>query len=171
MNEEHPLVQLARESINAFVRRRETVDPPDTLVEAFDQPGGAFVSLHACGQLRGCIGTIAATQANVVEEVIHNAISAATRDPRFSPVLPDELGELEISVDLLGAPEAIDSVDELDPVTYGVIVQHGTRRGLLLPNLEGIDTAEEQVAIALRKAWIDPKEGYQLYRFRVDRYH
>jgi AmmeMemoRadiSam system protein A len=130
-----------------------------------------FVSLHCPAGLRGCIGTIEPVCDSVAEEIIANAISAATRDPRFSPVGADELDGLEVSVDVLTAPEAVRSLDDLDPKTYGVIVQCGGRRGLLLPDLEGVDDAQTQVAIALRKAWIRPRERYQLYRFRVLRYH
>jgi AMMECR1 domain-containing protein len=107
----------------------------------------------------------------VAEEVIRNAISAATRDPRFAPVQPNELVELDISVDVLSPPEAIQSLDQLDPKRYGVIVQSGSRRGLLLPDLEGVDSAEQQVGIARRKALIDPREPVHLYRFEVKRYH
>ena len=100
-----------------------------------EQQAGVFVSLHKSGALRGCIGTIEPAQPNVAQEIIHNAISAATRDPRFPPVRPDELNDLEISTDVLGEPEMITSLDELDPKRYGVIVEKGYRRGLLLPNL------------------------------------
>jgi len=132
---------------------------------------GAFVSLHKGAALRGCIGTIEPTQPTLAHEVIANAISAASRDPRFAPLTPDELGELDISVDVLEPAEPISSLDELDPTTYGVIVERGRRRGLLLPDLEGIDTPQQQVNIALRKAWITPDEPYRMYRFRVTRYH
>ncbi|MFH1926786.1 MAG: AMMECR1 domain-containing protein, partial [Chloroflexota bacterium] len=108
---------------------------------------------------------------NVAQEIIHNAISAATRDPRFPPVRPDELNDLEISTDVLGEPEMISSLDELDPKRYGVIVEKGYRRGLLLPNLGGVDTAEKQIDIALRKAWISKDEEYEIQRFEVVRYH
>ena len=132
---------------------------------------GTFVSLHRHGHLRGCIGTIAPMQPNVAQEIIGNAISAASRDPRFLPVTPDELADLEISVDVLDEPETIASIDDLDVKEYGVIVERGLRRGLLLPNLEGVDTPQEQVAIALSKAGIQPRERYAMQRFRVTRYH
>lgn len=171
MVEEHPLVQLARKTIEAYVTKGTIIRPPEQLTEEMRKRAGVFVSLHKFGELRGCIGTIEPVQANVAEEVIANAISAATRDPRFTPVRPEELPDLEISVDVLTEPEPISSLAELDPKIYGVIVESGRRRGLLLPDLEGVDTARQQVDIALRKAWINPNERYKMYRFRVVRYH
>jgi AmmeMemoRadiSam system protein A len=171
MSAEHPLVQLARRTIEQYVREGRPPEPPAELTEEMTRQAGVFVSLHRHGELRGCIGTIEPVQGNVAQEIIANAISAATRDPRFSPVRPSELHDLEISVDVLTEPEPIASMAELDPKRYGVIVSSGGRRGLLLPDLEGIDTPEQQVQIALRKAWISPDEPYRLYRFRVIRYH
>ena len=130
-----------------------------------------FVSLHKDGRLRGCIGTIQATRKNIAEEIVENGISAATKDPRFSPVRPDELDGLEISVDVLGKPEKIDSRDELDVRRYGVIVTKGFRRGLLLPNLDGVDTVDQQVSIALRKAGLSEREkNFEMERFEVVRH-
>ena len=171
MAQEHPLVQLARRTIEKFVRDGEVISPPSELTLEMEQQAGVFVSLHKSGELRGCIGTIEPAQPNVAQEIIHNAISAATRDPRFPPVRPDELNDLEISTDVLGEPEMITSLDELDPKRYGVIVEKGYRRGLLLPNLGGVDTAEKQIDIALRKAWISKDEEYEIQRFEVVRYH
>jgi len=168
---EHPLVQLARRTIEQYVRSAQVISPPDPLTDEMRPRAGVFVSLHKHGELRGCIGTIEPTRANVAQEIIANAISAATRDPRFAPVTADELTDLEISVDVLTTPEPIRSQDELDPRVYGVIVESGGRRGLLLPDLEGVDTTEQQVNIALRKAWIRPNEPYRMFRFRVIRYH
>ena len=168
---EHPLVQLARRTIEQYVRSAQVISPPDPLTDEMKSRAGVFVSLHKHGELRGCIGTIEPARANVAHEIIANAISAATRDPRFAPVAADELADLEISVDVLTAPEPIRSQDELAPRVYGVIVESGGRRGLLLPDLEGVDTAEQQVNIALRKAWIRPNEPYRMFRFRVIRYH
>ncbi len=169
--EHHPLVKLARNTIEQYVRTGATVAPPREQTPEMKQRAGAFVSLHKHGALRGCIGTIEPASPDVASEVIRNAISAATRDPRFPPVQASELDELEISVDVLLPPEPIESIDELDPKRYGVIVQSGWRRGLLLPDLEGVDTAEYQVAIARRKAGIGPSEPVELYRFEVVRYH
>ena len=129
------------------------------------------MSLHKDGNLRGCIGTILATRDNLAEEILQNAISACSRDPRFSPVEVDELDDIEYSVDVLGEPERIFSVNDLNVKRYGVIVENGGRRGLLLPDLEGVDTVEEQIAIAKRKAGIRPEEKVSLWRFEVIRHH
>ena len=166
----HPLVELAKSTIDNHVLHGRVTDPPQELTPSMKERAGVFVSIKKHGQLRGCIGTFEPTQPNVAEEIIHNAISAATRDPRFPPVSPDELRELSISVDLLTAPERVEGLEDLDPKTFGVIVERGWQRGLLLPDLEGIDTAEQQVEIACRKASIDPGETVTLYRFQVKRY-
>lgn len=134
------------------------------------QPAGVFVSLKKHGQLRGCIGTIVPTRSSAAEEIVQNAISAATNDPRFPKVDASELDELEYSVDILGRPEPVESLDQLDPSRYGVIVSRGSKRGLLLPDLEGVDTVEEQVEIARHKADIGPGEQVKLERFEVMRY-
>lgn len=167
----HPLVELARETIESYVREKRTIEPPEELVSEMQGRAGTFVSLHdSQGHLRGCIGTIEPQQPTVAHEVIRNAISAATRDPRFPPVQPEELKDLDVKVDVLTEPEPIESMDQLDPKRYGVIVESGWRRGLLLPDLEGVDTVEYQVDIATRKAGIRPGEPVQLYRFQVKRY-
>ncbi len=171
MAEEHPLVQLARATVEAYVRERRTIDPPAQLTPEMEGRCGVFVSLHQGDNLRGCIGTIEPVRRNVAEEIISNAISAATRDPRFPPLTAAELPGLDISVDVLMPPEPVTSFGELDPHVYGVIVESGQRRGLLLPDLEGVDTVAKQVSIALQKAWIDPQTPYSMYRFRVVRYH
>ena len=171
MAQEHPLVQLARATVEAYVRDGRVTEPPSPPIPEMQERRGVFVSLHLGKNLRGCIGTIEPTRRNVAEEIIANAISAATRDPRFPPVSADELPRLGISVDVLTEPEPIASSDELDPKVYGVIVESGARRGLLLPDLEGVDTVARQVTIALQKAWIDPRSPYRMYRFRVLRYH
>jgi len=167
----HPLVELARKTIESYVREKRTIEPPGELVPEMQGRAGTFVSLHdSRGNLRGCIGTIEPRQPTVAQEVIQNAISAATRDPRFLPVQPEELEGLDVKVDVLTEPEPIDSMDQLDPKRYGVIVESDWRRGLLLPDLEGVDTVEYQVDIAMRKAGIRPGEPMQLYRFEVIRY-
>ena len=167
----HPLVELAKKTLESYVREKRTIKPPEELVPEMQGRAGTFVSLHdSRGNLRGCIGTIEPQQPTVAQEVIQNAISAASRDPRFPPVQPEELGGLDIKVDVLTEPEPIDSLDQLDPKRYGVIVESDWRRGLLLPDLEGVDTVEYQVDIAMRKAGIGPGEPMQMYRFEVKRY-
>ena len=173
MNKSHPLVQLARQTIEAYVREKRVISPPETLASEMQERAGTFVSLHDhLGRLRGCIGTIMPTRENVAQEVIHNAISAATRDPRFPPLAPAELDGLEVKVDVLTTPEPVSGPEALDPKEYGVIVEdmQGWRRGLLLPDLEGVDTVEYQVDIARRKAGIGPNEAVKLLRFRVIRH-
>lgn len=170
MEQEHPLVRLARETISNACYGRETTEPAEMIPE-MERQAGVFVSIKKDGQLRGCIGTTAPTQANVAEEIIQNAVSAAFYDPRFYPIEKDELDDLTISVDVLGEPEPIQSMKELDTIRYGVIVKQGRKSGLLLPDLEGIDSPEEQVAIAKEKAGITTNEGLELFRFEVVRYH
>jgi AmmeMemoRadiSam system protein A/AmmeMemoRadiSam system protein B len=163
---------LARRTIESFVSTGKIIAPPEDLAEFFKAHAGCFVSIKTRdGDLRGCIGTVEPARDTLAEEIIQNAVSAATRDPRFAPVRKDELGNLRYSVDVLSEPEPC-TLAELDPRVYGVIVEHksGYPRGLLLPNLEGIDTAAEQVAIAARKAGLDPHGDLKFFRFRADRY-
>jgi AmmeMemoRadiSam system protein A len=167
-DEESPPVALARRAIESYVRTRRVIDPGPA-EGLLAKPAGAFVSLHRGHELRGCIGTIAPTAPTLAQEIVHNAIQAATADPRFPPLSPEELDDLEISVDVLHEPEPCSFAD-LDPKRYGVIVSADWRRGLLLPDLEGVDTPEQQVAIAMRKAGIAPGEHVRLERFQVDRY-
>ncbi|NLA12601.1 MAG: AmmeMemoRadiSam system protein A, partial [Firmicutes bacterium] len=140
------------------------------LPEELAPPAGAFVSLKKGGELRGCIGTVEPVRRSLAEEIIANAVSAGVKDPRFSPVRLEEIAELTVSVDVLLPPERIAGPAELNPEKYGVIVRSGYRSGLLLPALEGIETADEQIAIARRKAGIGPREPVELYRFEVRRY-
>jgi AmmeMemoRadiSam system protein A len=176
MSNPHPLVQLAKETISRYVRKRDVPESPpeEELTPEMRQKGGVFVSIKKRGQLRGCIGTIEPRQENVAKEVIQNAVSAATRDPRFAPISSDELDDLDVSVDVLTAPEPIDSLDQLDPKRYGLIVQsleNPLKRGLLLPDLPSITTAEEQFHhTKVYKAGIVGDEPIQMYRFEVIRY-
>ena len=164
-------VRLARQSVESYVLRHQVTDIPEGLpAELLCRRAGAFVSIHSRGRLRGCIGTIAPVRSCLAEEIIRNAVSAAAEDPRFDPIRPEELKWLEINVDVLGEPEDIRSTDELDVKRYGVIVTRGHRRGLLLPDLDGVDTVEQQVAIARRKAGIGPSEPVSLQRFEVVRH-
>lgn len=169
---EHPLAQLARNTVEA-IARGEAVPEGGSVKLPRDLPAraGVFVSLRKAGELRGCIGTIVPTQRDLAREVIHVAREASTADPRFAPVGAQELVDITYSVDVLGEPELVEGIEELDPEAYGVIVEAGGRKGLLLPDLEGISSAEQQVAIARRKAGINADEPVQLYRFQVQRYH
>lgn len=165
-------MKLAWLSVEKYVREHRTAELPEGLPEELlRRKAGAFVSIHKQGQLRGCIGTIAPTQSSLAREITENAVSACSRDPRFDPVRPEELKWLEISVDVLGEPENIGSEKELDVKRYGVIVSSGHRRGLLLPDLDGVDTPGQQVDIARRKAGIGPKEKIKLQRFEVVRHY
>ena len=165
-------VKLARASAEYFVKNGDTMPLPDNLPsELLNTKAGAFVSIHKFGALRGCIGTIASTQKNLALEIIENAVSAVSKDPRFEPVTEDELKYLDINVDVLGEAEPIKSEAELDVKKYGVIVQSGYKRGLLLPDLDGVDTVEQQVSIARRKGGIAPGEKVELFRFEVVRHY
>lgn len=166
-------VELALRSLEHYLRHGTVMQPPAEVPEEFARRrAGVFVSFKKAGELRGCIGTIEPTRATLAEEIIYNAISAGTRDPRFPPVTTDELPYLDCSVDVLEEPEPVEGLGQLDPSRYGVIVRKGRRTGLLLPDLEGVDTAEQQVAIAREKAGIRPEErDVELLRFRVTRYH
>ena len=169
---EDAYVQLARKSFTAWVTQKQHIPVPDGLPdELVNRRAGVFVTLHKAGQLRGCIGTISPAQESIAEEIIQNAISACAQDPRFSPVKAHELPQIECTVDVLGEAEDIDGLDALDPLRYGVIVSHGHRRGLLLPALDGVDTAKQQVDIARRKAGIGPDERVALQRFEVIRHY
>ena len=169
---EDPWVKLARLSLETFVKTGMRLEClPDGLpAEMTGQTAGAFVSLHTHGQLRGCIGTTGPTTESVAWEIVQNAVSACSRDPRFPPVTVAELDSLEYSVDVLGQPEPISSPAELDVKKYGVIVSCGGRRGLLLPDLEGVDTVEQQIDIARQKSGISSREKYTLERFEVVRH-
>ncbi|MBI5651451.1 MAG: AmmeMemoRadiSam system protein A [Chloroflexi bacterium] len=174
---QHPFVQLARAAIEAYVREHRRITPPCELIPELQITAGAFVSLHLPnGELRGCIGTIQPQHANLAEEIIANAISAATRDPRFPSLEMRELPTLDISVDVLSEPELIESIRDQDPKRHGLIVQskkNPGKRGLLLPDLETIDTAAKQLYYTrVHKAGItNSNEPIEMYRFEVKRYH
>jgi AmmeMemoRadiSam system protein A len=166
----HPVVELAKKTVESYVREGKEISPPEELTSELKEQAGVFVSIHKHGELRGCIGTFEPTKANVAEEVITNAISSATEDPRFPPIAVSELDDLDYSVDLLTQPEPVKDASQLDVKKYGVIVRSGFRRGLLLPDLEGVDSVEEQIAICRLKAGISPFEPVSLYRFQVRRF-
>jgi AmmeMemoRadiSam system protein A len=168
-HDDSEIVRLARATIESWVRTGSAPHPTPLEGAEYPQVAGAFVSLHRDGMLRGCIGTIGPTQLTLAEEVASNAVQAATEDPRFNPLTPAELADLDIKVDVLHAPETC-SLADLDPARFGVIVTDGHRRGLLLPDLEGVDDVTSQVAIAMQKAGIAPNSRCELQRFKVDRY-
>jgi MEMO1 family protein len=165
------LPKLAREAVETFTRQHIEINPKARLSEILGQPAPCFVSLKTLdGELRGCIGTIEAMQPTLAEEIVANAINAATRDPRFSEVTEDELTNLKYSVDVL-LPAEPAQFEDLDPQVFGVIVEDSEgRRGLLLPDIPGVDNAQQQVEIARRKAGIPPGKPVQLSRFKVERF-
>lgn len=167
----HPLVEIAKKAVEEYVRNAVQIEPPEGLADEMKLRAGAFVSLKVKGVLRGCIGTISPLRENICAEVIQNAISSATEDPRFAPVGIHELDGLQYSVDVLQKPEPAGDESELDPQAFGVIVSSKGRRGLLLPALEGVDTVARQLEIARAKAGIGPEEKeVQIERFEVKRY-
>ncbi len=165
----HPIVKLAKETVESYIRGGKLPRPRE-LTPEMKERAGVFVSLHKHGQLRGCIGTFEPAKDNVAEEIITNAISSSTKDPRFPPVAASELDDLEYSVDILTKPEPVTDISQLDNKKYGVIVESGWKKGLLLPDLEGVDSIEEQIAICRLKAGISAGEPVKLYRFRVKRF-
>jgi AmmeMemoRadiSam system protein A len=165
----HPIVKLAKEAVEGYVRHGEVLRPTELTAEMKGR-AGVFVSIKKRGELRGCIGTFAPTRANIAEEIVANAVCSATQDPRFVPVEASELDDLKYSVDVLTEPEPVKSVAQLDPKKYGVIVECGFGRGLLLPDLEGVDSVEEQIRICRAKAGISAEEPIKLYRFSVKRF-
>lgn len=163
-------ITIAKQAVESFVKEHLIIRPPLETPEELKRRSGVFVSLKISGELRGCIGTIAPVTGSIPEEIIRNAISAATEDPRFYPVKADELSHLVYNVDILGPETPVAGVGELDPKRYGVIVRSGNLTGLLLPDLEGVDTVEAQLGIACQKANIKPGSDIQVFRFEVTRY-
>lgn len=171
-HDDKELTALARRAVETFVREGRVIEKPSSEDSMLEQRAACFVSIKTdAGDLRGCIGTIEPVKETLAEELIANAVSSATRDPRFPPIAPAELSHLRYSVDVLSTPEPA-KFEELDPKVYGVIVEDesGTMRGLLLPDLQGVKTASQQVEIAARKAGIIPGTTLKLFRFRVERF-
>lgn len=167
----HPLVKIAKDAVELYIREGKVLDVlEDEVPSELLRRAGVFVSLKIGGMLRGCIGTYRPTEPNISRETVKNAIHAATCDPRFTPVRKEELDKIEYTVDVLTEPEPVYDKKGLDPKRYGVIVQSGPQRGLLLPDLEGVDTVEQQIAIAMQKAGIRPGSDIQIYRFEVKRF-
>jgi len=193
----HPLVVLAKQTVEKYILEGKTILPDKNLpqkfprgelVELLDQKAGVFVTIRNGKELRGCIGTYLPTRKNIAEEVIQNAISAATSDYRFSPIQKEELTQLNYSVEILSKPELVKNPKELDPKKYGIIVKTAPiisptktdvvfnghsipKSGLLLPDLEDIDNVEKQISIACHKGGINPiKEKILIYKFTVEKY-
>ena len=158
---------FARACVICCVTGRPLPDPPADAL--YGQTAACFVSLKKCGELRGCIGTLEPAEVDLGREIARNARSSAFFDPRFHRVRADELETIRCSVDVLSESAPCELTD-LDPARYGVIVHSGLRRGVLLPDLDGVDTVGQQVGIALQKAGIDPDEPFSLERFTVSRY-
>jgi AmmeMemoRadiSam system protein A len=166
------LPRLARNAVETFIRSHEVIDPPGGTGQLLSIPAPCFVSLKTTdGELRGCIGTIEPARGTLAQEIIANAISAAISDPRFDPVSEEELPNLRYSVDVLRPAEEA-ALQDLDPAVFGVIVEDASssRRGLLLPDIPGVESAEQQVDIAARKAGIPQGTPIRLWRFKVDRF-
>jgi AmmeMemoRadiSam system protein A len=182
----HPLVLLAKQSVETFIKERKIIEPPEDLPEEFlKKRAGTFVTIEKNGELRGCIGTYLPIRENIAKEVIHNAIAAATEDWRFGPIQKEELPYLSYTVYILDEPELVKDISELDPKKYGIIVKSVPispfgdvifdghfvpKTGVLLPDLEGVDTVEKQIFIACQKAGIDPqRERFLIYRFTAEK--
>ncbi|MDD5145356.1 MAG: AmmeMemoRadiSam system protein A [Candidatus Pacebacteria bacterium] len=167
----HPFAVLAKKAVETYINEGKIISLPSDLSKEFlEKKAGAFVTLEKNGKLRGCIGTYLPTRNNVAEEIIYNAISAATEDYRFDTVQADELPQLSYTVYILNEPGLISDIKELNPKKFGIIVRSGRKCGLLLPDLEGVDTVEEQISICCQKGGIDPKEKISIYKFTVEKY-
>ena len=170
LKETDDYVKLAKKTIDEYITNNKIIDIPNNLDKEMDNKAGVFVSIHKFNELRGCIGTFLPITNSIKEEIVRNAIEAATSDYRFSPITKEELPYLEINVDVLSPPESIKDKSKLDPKKYGVIVTSSMKRGLLLPDLEGVDTVDDQIRIAKNKANISPTEEIELERFEVIRH-
>ncbi len=168
----NPAVLLAKEAVENYIKEEKIIEVPKDLSENFNiQKAGVFVTIEKDDNLRGCIGTYSPSKENIAKEIIHNAITAATADYRFDPIQKEELKSLSYTVYLLNKPELIKDIKELDPKKYGIIVKTDSKTGLLLPELEGIETIEQQISIACQKGEINPlKEQIIIYKFTVEKY-
>jgi len=168
----HPYVELAKKVVEEYVKNGNVLEVPKEIPPDMQKKAGVFVSLKKHGELRGCIGTFLPCEESIYKEIVRNAIAAATEDPRFYPTQEDELNDITYSVDVLSEPEKVNNISELNPKRYGIIIVKGNKKGLLLPDLDGVDAVEEQLRITKIKAGIslDDKE-VEMFRFTVDRYH
>ncbi len=168
---QHPFVSLARQAIQHYLNHQTKLACPEPLPQDLKSPSGAFVSIKKHQRLRGCIGTLEPCENNLAQEIIENALKAALHDPRFDPVTREELKDLTYSIDVVHPLEKISDIRELDPAIYGVVVRYKGRQGVLLPDLDGVDTPEEQIRICRSKGRIPDDAPVELYRFRVQRFH
>jgi len=170
-NKEHPFIALARQAIETYLETGRVISSPDPLPEEMAEPGAVFVSLHlVSGLLRGCRGTITPTEPNLAQAITQTAIASATDDPRFMPMSLTETGGLDIKIDVLGPMEPVTDISQLDEKKYGVLIQSGKRRGLLLPDIAAVDSVSRQLELVRQKAGIGPDEPVELFRFTVTRY-
>ena len=167
----HPLAQLAKRAVEQYLREGTVLTmKDDELSPEFRQRAGVFICLKVHGMLRGCIGTFQPTEPTIAHEIVRNAISAATCDPRFPCVGSTELEGIDYTVDVLTPPEPVEDLSVLDARRFGVIVEQGGKRGLLLPDIEGVDTVDYQIRIAREKAGIPAGTQVRIFRFEVKRY-
>ncbi len=166
----NPYVKLAVDSVRFYLNHQQVLPCPDNLNGTLNRRAGAFVSIKKQKQLRGCIGTLEPKEENLAKEIIENAVKAACRDPRFDPVSPDELKDLTFSVDVLSPLEKVEDLSKLDPKQYGLIVKSNSRQGVLLPDLDGVQTVEDQIRICRAKGRIRDEDPQEYYRFQVHRF-
>ncbi len=167
----NPYIDLAQKALAYYLEKGKVpAKPKSPLAKPFQKKRGSFVSIKKGGELRGCIGTLSPSYDNLWQEIAHNAIKAGSKDPRFPSVSKDELPHLNFSVDVLSPLEKIDDVSQLDCKHYGLVVKSGNRQGVLLPNLEGVPSVDEQIRICLAKGMINEEENYTMYRFEVERH-
>jgi AmmeMemoRadiSam system protein A len=167
----HPFVTLAYQAIKTYLTTGQVIAPPTPLPPDMAESAAVFVSLHSADdRLRGCRGTITPTQPNLAEAIIHTAIASATDDPRFPPMVAAELSGLQVKVDVLSPMEPVANIEELDEKVYGVLIQSGYHRALLLPDIPSVDSVLHQLELVRRKAGLSLKEPAELYRFTVKRY-
>lgn len=167
----HPFIDLAVKSVQYFLKHKNKLSCPENLPTEFKRQAGVFVSIKNQKELRGCIGTIEPVEDDLAREIIRNAVHAATEDPRFLPVTSDELPNLTFSIDVLTPLEKVNSVFELDCKKYGVLLKGKNRQGVLLPDLEAVNTVEDQITICRKKAGLKENDPVEMFRFRVERYH
>lgn len=167
----HAIVDLAVKSVQHYLRHREWLPCPADIPDELKKRAGVFVSIKNQKNLRGCIGTITPVEDNLALEIIRNAIHAATEDPRFSPITSDEIPYLSFSVDVLTPMEKVKNPADLDCKKYGLLLKSGHKQGVLLPDLEGVPTVEEQIRICRKKARMNTDEPVEMFRFQVIRYH